>query len=195
MRTVGASTATGLAGTIVEIGYIIDPNQHTAIIKGYVENPGERIRGGQFVSATVNIPPPDDVVEIPVDALADDGRQSLVFVQPDAARHQFTMRRVQVTHRFDRTVFVRSTPIPKEEQLTAQEKEEGLMPKEPLRPGERVLQAATVELKAVGQDLETRPKIKSSDLLAKARARSVTELETRPEKKLNRARAEVGKGW
>jgi len=195
MRTVGASTATGLAGTIDEIGYIIDPNQHTAIIKGYVENPGERIRGGQFVSATVNIPPPDDVVEIPVDALADDGRQSLVFVQPDAARHQFTMRRVQVTHRFDRTVFVRSTPIPKEEQLTAQEKEEGLMPKEPLRPGERVLQAATVELKAVGQDLETRPKIKSSDLLAKARARSVTELETRPEKKLNRARAEVGKGW
>src|SRR5208337_740892 len=195
MRTVGASTATGLAGTIDEIGYIIDPNQHTAIIKGYVENPGERIRGGQFVSATVNIPPPDDVVEIPVDALAGDGRQSLVFVQPDAARHQFTMRRVQVTHRFDRTVFVRSTPIPKEEQLTAQEKEEGLMPKEPLRPGERVLQAATVELKAVGQDLETRPKIKSSDLLAKARARSVTELETRPEKKLNRARAEVGKGW
>jgi len=195
MRMVGASTATGLAGTIDEIGYIIDPNQHTAIIKGYVENPGERIRGGQFVSATVNIPPPDDVVEIPVDALAGDGRQSLVFVQPDAARHQFTMRRVQVTHRFDRTVFVRSTPIPKEEQLTAQEKEEGLMPKEPLRPGERVLQAATVELKAVGQDLETRPKIKSSDLLAKARARSVTELETRPEKKLNRARAEVGKGW
>src|SRR5271157_5339409 len=65
MRTVGASTATGLAGTIDEIGYLIDPNQHTAIIKGYVENPGERIRGGQFVSATVNIPPPDDVVEIP----------------------------------------------------------------------------------------------------------------------------------
>ncbi len=184
VRTVGASTAAGLAGTIDEIGYIIDPNQHTAIIKGYVENPGERIRGGQFVSATVNIPPPDDVVEIPVDALADDGRQSLVFVQPDAARHQFTMRRVQVTHRFDRTVFVRSTPIPKEEQVTAQEKEEGLMPKEPLRPGERVLHAASVELKAIVQELETRPKIKSSDLLAKARARSVTELETRSEKKL-----------
>ena len=58
---------------------------------------------------------------------------------PIAAKHQFTMRRVQVTHRFERTVFVRSTPIPKEEQLTAQEAEEGLLPKEPLRPGERVL--------------------------------------------------------
>ncbi len=188
MRTVGASTATGLAGTIDEIGYLIDPNQHTAIIKGYVENPGERIRGGQFVSATVNIPPPDDVVEIPVDALADDGRQSLVFVQPDAARHQFTMRRVQVTHRFDRTVFVRSTPIPKEEQLTAQEKEEGLMPKEPLRPGERVLQAASVELKAVVLDLESRPKEKPTDLLAKAKARSVLDPGSRAE-----AKAKVGK--
>ena len=67
----------------------------------------------------MEIPPPDGVVEIPVDALVEDGRQSLVFVQPDAAKHQFTMRRVQVTHRFERTVFVRSTPIPKEEQLTA----------------------------------------------------------------------------
>ena len=81
--------------------------------------PDKHIRAGQYVSATVNIPPPDDVVEIPVDALVDDGRQSLVFVQPDAAKHQFTMRRVQVTHRFDRTVFVRDVPIPKEEQLNA----------------------------------------------------------------------------
>ena len=67
VRTVGAGSATGLAGTIDEIGYMIDPNQHTAVIKGYVENPGKRIRGGQYVSATVNLPPPDDVVEIPTD--------------------------------------------------------------------------------------------------------------------------------
>ncbi len=71
-----------------------------------------------------------------------------MFVQPDAAKHQFTMRRVQVTHRFERTVFVRDTPIPKEEQLTAQDAEEGLLPIEPLRPGERVLSAGAVELKA-----------------------------------------------
>ena len=42
----GRGIATGLTGTIDEIGYIIDPNQHTAIIKGYVENPGKHIRGG-----------------------------------------------------------------------------------------------------------------------------------------------------
>ena len=47
--TVGAGSAKGLAGTIDEIGYMIDPNQHTAIIKGYVDNPGKRIRAGQYV--------------------------------------------------------------------------------------------------------------------------------------------------
>jgi membrane fusion protein, heavy metal efflux system len=161
VKTVGASTGTGLSGTIDEIGYIIDPNQHTAVIKGYVENPGKHIRAGQYITATVNIPPPDDVVEIPADALVEDGRQSLVFVQPDSATHQFTMRRVQVTHRFDRTAFVRDTPIPKQEQLTAQEAEEGLLPKEPLRPGERVLLSGSLELKRVVSDLESQPAKKS----------------------------------
>ena len=58
---------TGLPGTIDEIGYLIDPNQHTAVIKGYVDNPGERLRAGQYVTATVPIPPPAGVVEIPIE--------------------------------------------------------------------------------------------------------------------------------
>jgi cobalt-zinc-cadmium efflux system membrane fusion protein len=182
VRTVGAASATGLPGTIDRIGYIIDPNQHTAIIKGYVENPGQHMRAGQFVTATVEIPPPGDVVEIPADALVDDGLQALVFVQPDAAMHRFTMRRVQVTHRFERTVFVRATPIPKEEQLTAREAEEGLLPQEPLRPGERVLVAGAVELKAALLDLEARPQANATGLLAKVKARSASDLESRREK-------------
>jgi cobalt-zinc-cadmium efflux system membrane fusion protein len=183
VHTVGAGPGAGLPGTIDEIGYVIDPNQHTAIIKGYVENPGKHIRAGQYVTATVNIPPPTDVVEIPVDALVDDGKQSLVFVQPDASKHQFTMRRVQVTHRFDRTVFVRDTSIPKAEQLTALESEEGLLPTEPLRPGERVLLAGSVELKRVVMDLESRPTEKPTDLLAKAKVRQSSDLEAPPERK------------
>jgi cobalt-zinc-cadmium efflux system membrane fusion protein len=161
VRTVGAQSATGLPGTIDEIGYLIDPNQHTAVIKGYVDNPGGHIRAGQYVTATVNIPPPDDVVEIPTEALVEDGKQSLVFVQPDASKHKFTMRRVQVTHRFERTVLVSDAPIPKGEQLTDQEADEGLLPKEPLLPGERVLLSGAVELKAVVLDLESRPEKKS----------------------------------
>jgi len=163
VRTVGTGSAAGLTGTIDEIGYLIDPNQHTAIIKGYVDNPGKHIRGGQYVTATVNIPPPDDVVEIPTDCLVDDGMQSVIFVQSDPAVQQFTMRRVQVTHRFDRSVFVRNTPLPKAEQLTAKDAEEGLLPKEPLRAGERVLLAGAVELKAALQDLESRPETKEAE--------------------------------
>ena len=118
--------------------------------------PDSVLRGGQTVSATVRIPPPPGVVEIPIDALVDDGKQSLVFVQAaDAAKPQYTMRRVQVTHRFDQRVFVRSTPIPKAEQMTAQETEEGLLPKEPLHPGERVLQTGAGELKAALLNLES----------------------------------------
>ena len=143
----------GLHGTIDEIGYVIDPNMHTAVIKGYVENPDQRIRGGQYVKAVVRIPPPQGVVEIPVDALIDDGIQSLVFIQPEAGKHRFTMRRVEVTHRFERTVFVRATDIPEKERLSAQEAEEGILPKEPLHSGELLLTAGSVELKATVMDL------------------------------------------
>jgi cobalt-zinc-cadmium efflux system membrane fusion protein len=183
VRTVGAASGAGLAGTIDEIGYMIDPNQHTAIIKGYVDNPGKRIRAGQFVSATVNIPPPNDVVEIPTDALVEDGVQSVVFVQPEANAQQFTIRRVHVTHRFDRSVFVRDTPLPKEEQMTAKEAEEGLLPKEPLRPGERVLLAGAVELKAALQDLESHPVKIDAAGPAKDKPQLVIDPHSRPETK------------
>jgi cobalt-zinc-cadmium efflux system membrane fusion protein len=173
----------GLRGTIDEISYLIDPNQHTAIIKGYIDNLGEQIRGTQFATAKVDIPPPRDVVEVPEDAVYEDGKQSVVFVQPDAAKHQFTMRRVDVTHRFDRTMFVRAAPIPKGEALTAEEADEGLLPKEPLHAGERVLMAGTMELKRVVMDLESRPQEKSTDGIAKARSQSVPDREPHVERK------------
>jgi cobalt-zinc-cadmium efflux system membrane fusion protein len=157
VRTVGPGASTGLPGTIDQIGYIIDPNDHTAVITGYVDNPGERIRAGQYITATIELPPPNGVVEIPADALVDDGRQSLIFTQPESTGLRFTMRRVEVTHRFERSVFVRSTPIPKGEQLTAQEADEGLLPKQALLPGERILLSGAVELKAAVLDLESRP--------------------------------------
>lgn len=146
IQTVGVDAEKGLPGTIDVVGYIIDPNQHTAVIQGYVENPGQRLRAGQFISATVDIPPPPGVVEIPLNALCDDGQQSLVFVQSDPKKPQYTMRRVQVTNRFEHKAFVRSTPIPKAGQLTSEEAEQGLLPKEPLRPGEHILDSGTGEL-------------------------------------------------
>jgi cobalt-zinc-cadmium efflux system membrane fusion protein len=155
VRTVGQTSTTTVSGSVEEIGYLIDPNQHTAIVKGYIDNPGELIRAGQYISATITLPPPSDVVEIPVDALADDGKQSLVFVQDPNDKQHYTMRRVHVTHRFERSVFVRNTPLPEESRLTAAEAEEGLLPKEPLSRNDRVLQNGVGELKAALLNLES----------------------------------------
>ena len=49
--------AAPLAGRVEQIGDIIDPNQHTALVIGQVDNPGGRMRAGQFVTATVELPP------------------------------------------------------------------------------------------------------------------------------------------
>jgi cobalt-zinc-cadmium efflux system membrane fusion protein len=160
VKTVGSDP---IPGYIDDIGYIIDPNQHTAVVKGYIDNKGEKLRGGQFVSATVELPPPADVVEVPISAVIDDGQQSIVFVQTDAARQQYTMRRVQLTRRFEKTVFVRSKLFGKGEDRTHEEAELGMFPKEPLLPGEHVLQTGVGELKAVLLDKESRPKKKVSE--------------------------------
>jgi cobalt-zinc-cadmium efflux system membrane fusion protein len=141
-------------GQIDDIGYIIDPNQHTAVVKGHIENPRERLRAGQFISATVELPRPADVVEVPIDAVVDDGQQSIVFVEIDAARHYYTMRRVEITDRFDKVAYVRSRPFEQDDR-TREEKELGLLPKEPLHAGERVLQTGAGELKAELMDKES----------------------------------------
>ena len=50
------------------------------------------------------------MVEVPINAVVEDGNESIVFVQDDAKEPVFTMRRVEVTNRFDDTAYVRSTP-------------------------------------------------------------------------------------
>jgi membrane fusion protein, heavy metal efflux system len=171
VRTVGPVPITGLQGPIEEIGYLIDPNQHTAVIKGYIDNPNEQIRAGQFVSCTVQIPPPADVMEIPSNAVVEDGKNAVVFVQSDADKQYYTMRRVKLTHRFEKTVFVQirephffydwitsqfgmSYPF---DERALEEKEMGLLPFEPFGPGTRVLRTGVGELKAALIDLESRP--------------------------------------
>jgi cobalt-zinc-cadmium efflux system membrane fusion protein len=94
---------------------------------------------------------------VPIDAVVEDGKYCVVFVQPDATKDVYTMRRVELTHRFEKTAFVRSKPFTERERITEEEKELGLLPKEPLRPGERVLRSGVGELKAALLELESRP--------------------------------------
>jgi membrane fusion protein, heavy metal efflux system len=160
VTTVGSPT---IDGFIDDISLLIDPNQHTAVVKGHLDNKEGRIRGTQFASATVELPPPKDVVEIPTNAVIDDGQQSIVFVQTDAEKQHYTMRRVELTNRFDKTVFVRSRPFTKAEEITTDESELGMLPKQPLLPGERVLESGVGELKTALVDRESQPQNKAAD--------------------------------
>jgi cobalt-zinc-cadmium efflux system membrane fusion protein len=137
-----------LQGTIEEIGYVIDPNQHTALVMGLVDNADGRLRAGQFITATVDLPPLPDRVALPTTALVEDGRTSIVFVQPDAAQPVYVQRRVVVVRRGQDQVYVRS-------KLTAAEEGQGLTA---VRPGERVVTAGAVELKAALEDKQAAAK-------------------------------------
>jgi cobalt-zinc-cadmium efflux system membrane fusion protein len=157
LQTAGLPPA-GIEAPFSEVGYLIDPNQHTAVVKGYINNPNDELRAGQFVSATVQVPPPDDVVEVPLTALAEDGRQSFVFVQPDPAQHEYTMRRVKVGLRFEKVAFVYSRLKPEEEKLTPEEVKQGLQPLQPLKAGERILTTGVLELRAALEDKMSKAK-------------------------------------
>jgi cobalt-zinc-cadmium efflux system membrane fusion protein len=159
VQTVGSPP---MVGSIDDISYIIDPNQHTAVVKGHIDNPKEVLRAGQFISATVELSLPENVVEVPIDAVSEDGQQAVVFVQTDPKNHpeHFTLRRVQLEARFAETAFVRSKPFGESEQPTKKEQQEGILPKEPLIRGALILQTGVGELKAKLLDLESQPEKK-----------------------------------
>jgi cobalt-zinc-cadmium efflux system membrane fusion protein len=146
VRTVGAADQ-GISGPIDEIGSQIEVSQHNAVVKGTIANPEGQLRAGQFISASVDLPPPSDVVEIPASALIDLGNQCLIFVQPNKDQPRYTLRRVQVTHRFDKTIYVKSQLTDPEMAQTLEEMEEAMLHKQPLTEGELVLAAGALVLR------------------------------------------------
>jgi len=158
ITTVGSAP---LEGYIDDISYIIDPNDHTAKVKGHIDNKEGRLLAGKMISAKVELPPPSDVVEVPTDAVVDDGQQAIVFVQTNAEKQYYTMRRVELVGRFDQTLFVRNKPFTKTEERTAEEEELGMLPKRPLAPGETILRTGVGELKTALLDKESQPRQKS----------------------------------
>ena len=145
VRPMGSTTE--IQGPIDDISYIIDVNQHSAVLKGHIPNNGE-LRSGQYVTATVELPPPKNVVEIPTSAVADDGKQAVVFVQGDRPG-VYTMRRVEIVQRFDNKLYVRSKFAngQDEQPLSAEEKEQGLLPRHVFKPDEKLITAGVLEIK------------------------------------------------
>ncbi len=143
-----------LQGTIDVIGFTIDPNQHTAVVMGLVDNPKGlhsvegRLRSGQFVTATVDLPAFANEVVIPTAALVEDGDQSIVFVQLD--RETYEQRRVAVARRTQDKVYLRAL-------LSREEVDKKKL--QTLRPGDRVVTEGNVELQAVLEALQTEAKV------------------------------------
>jgi cobalt-zinc-cadmium efflux system membrane fusion protein len=88
-------------GMLEKINPVLDPNQQTALLTGTVDDDkGELRRVGQFVTVTIELPAPPDEVEVPAAALVEDGRESIVFVQPDPSKPVYERRKVTVARRY-----------------------------------------------------------------------------------------------
>jgi cobalt-zinc-cadmium efflux system membrane fusion protein len=127
------------AGHLERVGDIIDPNQHTALAVGHIDNPSGLFKAGQFVTATIELPASPDEIEVPATALVEDGRESVIFVQPDPNKLRFTKRQVKVLRRFHDVVYLAAKPV------------EGKG--EPIRPGDLVVTGGAVFLNDALADL------------------------------------------
>jgi membrane fusion protein, heavy metal efflux system len=146
--------AAPLTGELLRLAPSLDPTQHTPLLVGLVDNPAGRLLVGQFVTATIYVPLEDDLVEIPTDALNEEKGQSVVFVQRDPEKLEFSMRAVDVVHRFKDVVYVRSK-APKKQADTGPD----VLRVEALEPGDRVVTQSIVELTQALRDLRARERL------------------------------------
>jgi len=125
-------------GHLEQIGAVIDPAQHTALVSGQVDNSKGELRVGQFVTATIELSPAADEVEVPTGAVVEDGRQSILFVHPNPNEQgRFQRRRVEVVRRFHDFIYLQKS--------------------EAIRPGERVVAAGAVLLNDALNNLPVKP--------------------------------------
>lgn len=128
-------SAAAIPGKYSLISNIVDPNQHTAAVMGWLDNKDGRLRAGQFITARVELPAAKNELVLPDTAMLQEGEQCVVFVgQPDGG--DLTRRRVCLVNRGEDVVYIRSNP-------TSEEQAKGC---QPLESGEWVVVAGAVEL-------------------------------------------------
>jgi cobalt-zinc-cadmium efflux system membrane fusion protein len=129
-----------IAGAFEVIGHVIDPGQHTAAVVGWIHNPDQRFRTGQFITATVDVPGPSNAILIPNSAIIDQGASATVFVAADSSRTKVTARHVTVIRRGRDFALVRKASAASTDGDEA------------LKEGELVVTAGNLELFGVLQD-------------------------------------------
>jgi cobalt-zinc-cadmium efflux system membrane fusion protein len=140
-----ANDATGrlIPVPVERVGDVVDPNQHTVALQGWIDNSQANLRSGQFVTATIDSAPPTDLVSLPSPAVIDQGLTGIVFVSPKNGASQFTRRVVAVVRRSFGEVWVRATPNAAELKAGAQ----------PLLAGDWVVSTAALTLDGTLQNL------------------------------------------
>ena len=143
----------GTNGSFETIGKVIDPTQHTTTVTGWVDNRAGRLRVGQFVTASIDLPAPKNEVVIPKSALIEQGKRAVVFVAADPQATRVECRTISVARRARDQIFVYSEPA-------AGARIAGC---KPLLAGELVVTSGAVELAGALQDvLSARPSEEST---------------------------------
>lgn len=107
IRLTADRQAEPISGTIEMIGNVVDPNQHTVLIQGFLDNASGKMRVGQFVEATVPIPERNVQLEIPLSGLIDHGSRKYVLVALDDSLTRIQQREVTVDRRTERSAYLR----------------------------------------------------------------------------------------
>ncbi len=105
-----ARASSAYSGQLELVGASIDPTQHTALVTGTVDNKGGELRAGMFVTVTIELPPTKGEVEIPAEAVVEDGRVSFVFVRQASDETKFTRQPVRVLRRGRDLISVAAEP-------------------------------------------------------------------------------------
>lgn len=124
-----------ISGEFEVIGHVIHPDQHTAAIVGWIDNPEQRLRTGQFVTASINVPGPDNALLVPNSAVIDAGNSTLIFVAQDPSAKSVKARSVEVIRRGREFALIRKLPA-----------------RGSLQEGELVVTSGNLELYGVLQD-------------------------------------------
>lgn len=125
-----------IPGTFELIGSVLDPNQHTAAVMGWLDNRDGRLRAGQFISAIVDPPDKADEVAVPESAVVQEGESCVVFVASDSSGREVERRRVALVSRGPDVAYLRVQPTP-------EELAEGC---QPIAPGQWVVISGAIEL-------------------------------------------------
>jgi multidrug efflux pump subunit AcrA (membrane-fusion protein) len=138
----------------------LEPNQHNPMVIGYLPNKDHKFLVGQFVTATLQMPPEENSVEIPTAAINEYNAQSFIFVKVKDKPGEFVQRRVAIVRRYADFSVIRSKLRPQDVVFSAAEVKAGRYPLKTMEPGEQVVTHGVVEMTTALESLLSKEDIK-----------------------------------